>query len=531
MDISVITDNGLLKVYNLHKKKPIALFGKMKQAPEEVVTASFAWDQKHILQGFKSGQLDYWSFERGTIKAEEEGQEEQDICTGSVVRTLNYAEQIKGVCPMINGRLAVGNIRGRIDVRKFDIETGAAEELVTFNTSQNNLYCMRSDPLIETNVAVGMKEMEVSLYNVETQQRVWNARNLKNDFLGLRVPIWTTSMDFHSRDKLAVGTGQAQVRLYDCRTHKSQTSFNTVLGKSPIYAIKTTTLNEHILIAGDGSGQVGEYDLRTGRLSGKYAGATGGIRSIDIHPTLPLVAVAGLDRHVRIYNLKNRTLINKLYMKQKITSVLFSSEEPPRPKSSVSSKDVKRKRVEKTKREDRDDDEEDEEDEDEEEDEEEQGEVDFFNNGEIKEDSDDEDLIDSDELDEDEKGERMVNAYFVESQDLDIPDTQVGDNEAANLWKSLDKNSKLPPGYIAPEPKNINKKNNNKNNKKNTQDKKKPSTSTTAATPKSPSPAAAAPKSKPAAKAPTTTTTTSTSTTSPAPKKKIAVSALKKLKK
>jgi hypothetical protein len=48
-----------------------------------------------------------------------------------------------------------------------------------------------------------------------------------------------------------------------------------------------------------------------------------------VHPTLPLVACASLDRHVRVYKLEGAgELVQKVYLKQRLAALLLSSDVP-----------------------------------------------------------------------------------------------------------------------------------------------------------------------------------------------------------
>lgn len=47
-------------------------------------------------------------------------------------------------------------------------------------------------------IAVGGRENDIALYNLETQEAVFKGRNVANDFLNLRVPIWVADMQVDS---------------------------------------------------------------------------------------------------------------------------------------------------------------------------------------------------------------------------------------------------------------------------------------------------------------------------------------------
>jgi WD40 repeat protein len=58
-----------------------------------------------------------------------------------------------------------------------------------------------------------------------------------------------------------------------------------------------------------------QFDVRRLSSSGivhKYNGVIGSIRSIDAHPTLPLIASASIDQYVRIHNAETYRQVAKV---------------------------------------------------------------------------------------------------------------------------------------------------------------------------------------------------------------------------
>ena len=72
------------------------------------------------------------------------------------------------------------------------------------------LSCMA---LHKTILAAGGKERELGLWDTETQQAVWEARNVPHDKLDLRQPVWVTAISFldMAGQTLAIGTAYKQV--------------------------------------------------------------------------------------------------------------------------------------------------------------------------------------------------------------------------------------------------------------------------------------------------------------------------------
>lgn len=75
--------------------------------------------------------------------------------------------------------------------------------------------------------------------------------------------------------------------------------------------------------AGNAVGDVRALDLRVGRLQEGLKGSQGSVRALTTHPSLPLLASAGLDRFLRVYHTGTRALVAKVYLKQALTAVQF----------------------------------------------------------------------------------------------------------------------------------------------------------------------------------------------------------------
>lgn len=66
---------------------------------------------------------------------------------------------------------------------------------------------------------------------------------------------------------------------------------------------------------GNTQGEMAQFDIK--RLSSsaivhKYRGVIGSIRSIDTHPTLPLVASASIDQYIRVHNADTYRQVSKV---------------------------------------------------------------------------------------------------------------------------------------------------------------------------------------------------------------------------
>ena len=80
--------------------------------------------------------------------------------------------------------------------------------------------------------------------------------------------------------------------------------------------------------AANGMGKIECLDLRMNKLQGSLKGPEGAVKSLALHPELPIIASVGLDRFFRVHNVNSKALLCKLYLKQQLTAVAWSPEVP-----------------------------------------------------------------------------------------------------------------------------------------------------------------------------------------------------------
>ncbi len=66
--------------------------------------------------------------------------------------------------------------------------------------------------------ATGGRENDLKIWNLETMQTkpepTFKAKNLPDNWMQLKEPIWVMSIDFLDENKIAVGTGHHQVGYF-----------------------------------------------------------------------------------------------------------------------------------------------------------------------------------------------------------------------------------------------------------------------------------------------------------------------------
>lgn len=175
-------------------------------------------------------------------------------------------------------------------------------------------------------MATGGKENPLKVWDLDRPDKpIFTAKNVKNDWLDLRVPIWVKDMAFiPDSDKIVTCTGHHQVRLYDPCTPQRRPVLEVEFGEYPLTALALAASQDSVVV-GNTQGQLAVLDLRKGLVRGCLKGLAGGVRGLECHPTLPLVASCGLDRFLRVHSLDDRKLQHKVYLKSRLNCVLLSS--------------------------------------------------------------------------------------------------------------------------------------------------------------------------------------------------------------
>jgi len=187
--------------------------------------------------------------------------------------------------------------------------------------------------------ALGGIERGVKVYDASTGNQTWKSKNVPNDFLSLRVPIYVSDLrilkDGH---RILTATAYGQIRMYDMREDNHRPIFEISNGIKKNGAARVVMegwkslavdSTETRIVAGDRAGNMIMYELRQGlRMLGKFNhGIAGGsIRDIECHPTRPYVASVGLDRYLRVHDMKTRRLVSKMYLRQRLNAVVFKGD-------------------------------------------------------------------------------------------------------------------------------------------------------------------------------------------------------------
>lgn len=195
----------------------------------------------------------------------------------------------------------------------------------------NHVACVCQNVTQPHQIAVGGHENELQVYDIghlsSISKPVFQAKNVRNDFVDLRVPVSVTAIAFvpNSGDcpTVVVGSAHSHVRLYDTRTQRRPV-VSITYGEAAVTALDVVPSGESVIV-GNAHGTMSRLDLRKSLACvGGFKGAAGSIT--DIKCSGAYVASCGLDRYFRLHRIGNQKLLRNVYVKQEVSRVLLSSQ-------------------------------------------------------------------------------------------------------------------------------------------------------------------------------------------------------------
>jgi len=344
-------DTGLVKLVSLKSDGTVRKFGVQSQERGGVQAMRWAGNdldpESHIALALGRGGIEVWDARSLT-----------NVYTATPFSLKRYDQKIIGM-DILNPknvdaserRFLVANSMGNVKIIDWDEEQAE----IKFDIG-DNLERLVLSPDQSVFVAGGTRLC--ALWDVETQQQIFKSKNANwdeykvipryYDLAYAFVPPTADGGDFTPNTRFLSTNEYKQLRLYD-----------TKAGQRPVWSIETSVDPIHslaylsdgyTLITGDAGGRVQRLDMRypgpggigLGKLTGVYRGGVGSVRSIAPHPTLPFMAVAGLDRHLRVYQTESRELLKQVYLTQKLTACLFSRVEYNRKKARMTQKAIEK---------------------------------------------------------------------------------------------------------------------------------------------------------------------------------------------
>lgn len=300
-DIWVGSELGLLKGVTLCKDV-FTNYGDIKMVDKSKSILTMCKQKENILVGLRSGTI------RTFNTSSREYKESSLSCVASA--------PVRGLVALKNGNVLSCTENGVVQHWK-------DSECLTEKSVGDDIRAM-SGSVNPDIFATGGQENDIKIWKLDNMDKpIFAAKNVRNDFLNLRVPIWVSALEFLRNDtnKVVVGSGHHSIRLYD-RRDKRRPVIDTDWHEHPITALAVKKGNASVIV-GNSAGYMADIDLRTGKQVGGFKGNSGSIRSIVCHPSQPIVVSAGLDRFLKVYDLTSRKILKKIYLKSNLNSIVL----------------------------------------------------------------------------------------------------------------------------------------------------------------------------------------------------------------
>lgn len=301
----------------------------------------------------------------------------RDATTGATLVSTKVAPSVRCLAVTGNNLLAVSQDGEASVVKGWCTDApagsgadGAAEEVETTSFKlQAPVAGAALDPTRPDRFAFGGRDNDVKVFDLEKGDVSWRAKNVRENSLCLAVPVRVSSLQWAttlagSRSLIICGTSDGKIRLYDVKAQRRPV-FEMPLEHGTCGYTGTTDDQPRPITAslvapvrgdawsffcGTTMGVLREFDLRhlpsisfspapPGRkahikwartqMPAKrgYPGVMGSIRGLDVHASGEVLVSVGLGRFAYVFETGRKNMETKVFLKQKLNCVLFSSEE------------------------------------------------------------------------------------------------------------------------------------------------------------------------------------------------------------
>ncbi|KAI9258956.1 WD40-repeat-containing domain protein [Phascolomyces articulosus] len=323
------------------KNEPTMILNKFGVIDKNEGVQKLCWGElngkRHIVVARKSGKIQYLDVETGHIERE---YRDENVNKESHFVGLHATEKYLITCTT-SGHLSY-TLLSSYNPKDTNNKTTCIS-----STLGPDLYVMRVHPARPHLFATGGKENDLKVYDANLLMKekeeekkkalVFQAKNVKNDMLDLRVKVWIHDLHFLNEEgtRIVTATHYHQVRVYETKKQRRPVSDFDV-GKNPLLTLHIGVDFDHVIYT-DTMSTVATVDLRRGTVGSHYKGFTGSVSDVFVTPqpsfnddddnkkmTKPFLTSVSLDRFLRVHEMSTqfRRIEQKVYLKQRMTAVL-----------------------------------------------------------------------------------------------------------------------------------------------------------------------------------------------------------------
>eukprot|EP00735_Rhodelphis_limneticus_P012290 TRINITY_DN5513_c0_g1::TRINITY_DN5513_c0_g1_i1::g.9409::m.9409 TRINITY_DN5513_c0_g1::TRINITY_DN5513_c0_g1_i1::g.9409 ORF type:complete len:222 (+),score=11.44,sp/Q58D06/WDR74_BOVIN/32.58/6e-26 TRINITY_DN5513_c0_g1_i1:39-704(+) len=156
----------------------------------------------------RNGEVTFWDVESGEVTATFSGFESEKIA-GLDYLTRDSDSDMLWRCTE----------SGLVEITRWG---DTSDEESTRFSVKGPIARARIEPIDRQTFAIGGLENDLSLWNIETKEKIFTAKNLPNNSLDLRVPVWVSDIRFMPRSptQIYVCTGYGEIRQYDTQVKR-----------------------------------------------------------------------------------------------------------------------------------------------------------------------------------------------------------------------------------------------------------------------------------------------------------------------
>ena len=311
-NVFVGAETGILKGINVNKKATISKnFHNLSnlQKEFEITCLSFGESENEILLGLRNQtvkvyDVQFRSFSQSldvkvrTRTSREEYWSVLQGGSGSLVGIARYDGAIvtaaqSGIVTVWNcdNKRSFDTIQTEVDsmgkLRRSggDLSEEEREKHRVMLGSGKELCRMRQNLQARQQVGLAGKEVELQVWDLSRPQSpVFRSKNVPEDSLCLRQPVWVSDLCWTSERTVCVTSRHGQTRQYDLRTGQRR-PVSEVRWEEETASTAVARLGDHQVIVGTNTGLMALWDLRAGHgyrgLVRKYGGCVGAVREIS----------------------------------------------------------------------------------------------------------------------------------------------------------------------------------------------------------------------------------------------------------
>lgn len=220
-----------------------------------------------------------------------------------------------------------------------------------------DICCVAQNPERPELFAYGGKENNLMVAKLDGKELtlVFKAKNVSDDQLQLRIPVWITKVAFLSSEEgqyqVLVTTKHGRIQVYDSNKSRKPIVNKKPMDK-PFMTLAVVDETQHLIIASDTTRDVAKFNYMTGKMVGKFAGSVGSTQAINVYKKTNMVVTASLDRYIRCYDITTRRCFGKVYVGTYMSDIIvLEDKKEPRKKKNSRKHSEKKKEEEETKNE------------------------------------------------------------------------------------------------------------------------------------------------------------------------------------